>query len=72
MEWYEKIKSIFPVKAEYSLSKKAITILFKINVKELEICKPTSFTRERSFGRTEKLDIIHALPNGKIRHKPVS
>lgn len=72
MEWLRKIKGTFPLKLGYALSKQYITFLFKVNVTELEICKPKAFTRERSFGRTEKLDIIHALPNGKIRHNPIN
>jgi len=72
MEWLGKIKDFFPLKAGYNLSKQSITFLFKVNVTELEVCKPKAFTRERSLGRTEKLDIIHALPNGKIRHNPIN
>ena len=71
MELLGKIKDILSLKAEYSVSKKYITLQFKVNVNELEICKPKAFTRERSLGRTEKLDIIHVLPNGKWRHKHI-
>ena len=72
MEWFEWIKSILPLRAEHVTLKKNITLLFKVNVSDLEICKPKAITRERSFGRTEKLDIVHVFPNGDVRHKPIS
>jgi hypothetical protein len=56
---------------EAKSSRQTITYLFKINVTELEICHPTTFTRERSFFRTEKLDIVHAFADGSVRHTPI-
>jgi len=52
-------------------SRQTITYLFKINMKELQVCHPTAITRERSFFRTEKLDIVHAFADGAVRHTPI-
>ncbi len=64
-------KSPINVNLEAKTSKQTITYLFKVNVRDLEICHPTAITRERSLGRTEKLTIVHAFPDGSVRHTPI-
>lgn len=69
----DKFISKFPINVdiEAKTSKQNITYLFKINTRDLEVCHPAMITRERSFGRTEKLDIIHAFADGTVRHTPI-
>lgn len=73
MDLPDKILSNLPIKVgiEASISKKTIVRQFKFNVAEMEICKPTAFIRDRALGRGERLDIVHAFPNGDVRHTPI-
>ena len=70
MDWLDKLKVVFPFGAHAMAVRQTIVRLYKVNVAELEVCKPKGFLRERSFGRTEKLDFYHLGPDGTIKHTP--
>lgn len=70
MEWWNKLKDLLPFGFHVVHKKEVIVKLTKVNILELEECKPKGVLREKSFFRTEKLDFFHLLPNGTISHTP--
>lgn len=70
MDWLAKIKSLLPITIRATASRQTIVHLYKINVAELEECKPKGFLRERPFWRTDRIDFYHLLSDGTIQHTP--
>ena len=70
MEWLSKLRHLLPLHVKLQVGKWRIVLLHKINVLELEVCKPKGILRERSFWRMEKVDFYHLLPDGTIKHTP--
>lgn len=71
MDWLTTIKGIariFPF--QYREEKKTIVKITKVNTFDLKMCHPKGIIRERSFWRTEKVDMYHLLADGSIRHTP--
>lgn len=69
MDWLEKIRSIFPVTANINVTraKKTLVLYNKTNIFELETCIPKGIIRERSWGRTDRIDLYHLRKNGTIK-----
>ena len=68
MGWLTDIKNLIPF--TYTNERKTTVQLNKVNIFDLEVCKPKGILRERSFGRTEKLDFYHLREDGSIEHTP--
>ena len=66
MGWLTDFKNLFPF--TYTNERKTIVQLNKVNVFDLEVCKPKGILREQSFGRSEKLDFYHLKENGTVEH----
>ena len=67
----DKFKIPLDIELGAKMARQSIVHLFKFNVCDLEICKPKTFIRERPFFLSDKLDVIHAFPDGSIRHTPI-
>lgn len=70
MDWLTSLKDFFAIKFTRTTERKTIVRLNKVNLFDLEVCKPKGVLRERSFGRTEKLDFYHLRDDGTIEHTP--
>ena len=70
MGWLTDIKNLLPFTFTHTTERKTIIRLNKVNIFELEVCKPKGVLRERSFGRTERLDYYHLRADGSIEHRP--
>jgi hypothetical protein len=70
MGWLDRVLSIFGLKA--TSERKSLVLLHKVNIFELEVCKPKGVLRERPFWRMEKLDFYHRLADDSILHTPAS
>lgn len=68
MDWLTRLKLIGAIRV--AVQRKTLIRISKVNTWELETCKPKGVLRERSFGRTEKVDHYHLLPDGTIKHTP--
>ena len=68
MGWLTDIKNLIPF--TYTNERKTTVQYSKLNIFELEVCKPKGILREQSFGRTEKLDFYHLREDGSIEHTP--
>lgn len=68
MGWLTDFKNLFPF--TYTNERKTIVQLNKVNIFDLEVCKPKGILREQSFGRTEKVDFYHLREDGSIEHTP--
>lgn len=69
MGWLSELFRILP-SLQVTIHRKTTVQISKVNVGELEVCKPKMITRERPFWRSDKVDIYHALPDGSVRHTP--
>lgn len=69
MDW-SRLKHLLPVEIRIRIERRRIEQLHKVNVFDLEVCKPKGILRERSFWRTEKMDFYHLFPDGTIKHTP--
>ena len=70
MGWLTDIKNLLPVTFTHSSERRTIVQVNKVNIFELEVCKPKGVLRERSLWRTEKLDFYHLREDGTIDHTP--
>ena len=70
MEWLSKLRHLLPLHGKIQVGRQKIIRLHKINIFELEVCKPKGILRERPFWRTEKVDFYHLFPDGTIKHTP--
>ena len=72
MGWLADLKNFLPFTFTHSATteRKTLVRLNKVNLFALEVCKPKGLIRERSFGRTEKVDFYHLRDDGTIEHTP--
>lgn len=70
MDWLNRLRDLLPFGVRITAARRTMVRFHKINVAELEECKPKGFLRERPFWRTDKLDFYHLLPDGTINHTP--
>ena len=70
MGWLTSLKDFFAIKFTHTTERKTIVRLNKVNLFDLEVCQPKGVLRERSFGRTEKLDFYHLRDDDTIEHTP--
>ena len=70
MGWLSDLKNLLPFTFTHSTERKTIVRLNKVNLFDLEVCTPKGVLRERSFGRTEKVDFYHLRDDGTIEHTP--
>lgn len=68
MDWLTSLKDFFAIKFTHTTERKTIVLFNKVNLFNLEVCKPKGIMRERSFGRTEKLDFYQLRDDGTIEH----
>lgn len=61
----------WPLDVRASSARYTYVLRVKFDVSELQVCHPVVIKRERSFGREEKIDVIHALEDGTVRHTPI-
>lgn len=65
----------FPTKVnlpvDLSYERKSLVQMNKFNIRDLTICQPTVIQRERPLWREDRVDIVHAWPNGDVTHTPI-
>ncbi len=68
MNLFDKIKPEgWPIGIKVSSTRYTLVLREKCDISQLTICVPVAIKRERSLGRVEKLDIVHAFPDGTAR-----
>lgn len=74
MAWLNKIKSLSPISANIDVnitkSRQTLVRYSKKNIFELKTCIETGVIRERSWGRTERIDFYHKLEDGTLQITP--
>ena len=69
MDWLIRLKGMWPI--NISVKRETLVMFTKVDVYELEECKPKVIRRERSFFRTDRLDSYHLQLDGSIEIKAV-
>lgn len=73
MGWLsEFVSKLLPVHVEVQEQsvRRELVLRNKIDIFELEACRPVGLLRERRFRRTERLDFYHLQVDGSILHMP--
>lgn len=75
MDWLIKLVSSLPTlriehQSQTLTEQKTLVLLQKVNVLDLEECKPKGIIRERTFWKTERVDFYHLLSDNSIKHTP--
>lgn len=60
-----------PISADLSVEHKSLTMMQKTDFQALTVCQSVAFRRQRPLWKTDKIDIIHAWPDGSVTHTPV-
>ena len=60
-----------PANVNVSYTRSTLVLRIKCDTTKLEVCVPTEIRRERPLGREDKVDIVHVLPDGSLRHTPI-
>ena len=68
MDWLKELLANFGLRV--ASERKSLVLLQKVDIFELEVCKPKGILRARPFWRMEKLDFYHRLPDDSILHTP--
>lgn len=69
MEWLKIIKECLPINLNIGVQHKKIVKYTKLDMYDLEVCKPKLIRRERSFFRKDQLDKFHLYPDGSVSHE---
>ena len=70
MGWLSDIKGFFPLNISLDWKRTTIVKYHKVNTFDLTVCTPKGIIRERSFGRTDKVDFYHKKEDGSVEHTP--
>lgn len=70
MDWLSRLVNTFP-EVKFLMERRKITRFTKLDVYELEECKPKIIRREIPFWRTDRLDKFHLMPDGSFTHHPL-